>query len=221
MPPSKKPDPAVPPRRPCMRRLTRLVPCVASLLLGGCVGFGPRQVPLPPSTDRTHYPAPIAHFGREDKFPLAVAGFRRGPAIAYAPGMVDYAIAYASTDPAVQSEVTLYFYPRMGDGAAQLRDEVQEVLQSHPGARLVDRRIRSLVREGAPYEAQVVDFQYDAVFHGRLQPVASRLVLVLRAQAAFKARSTAPLAEADAAAAALDRLLANVAWDAPEVFIGH
>jgi hypothetical protein len=188
---------------------------VALAALAGCAG-----PPLGSARPAAAYPQVVADFGRYDRFPATVAGYVRGPALTYAPGMVDYAIGYDRDDAALQSAVTLHFYPRMNDTAAQLRSEVQEVLQMHWAVRVVSSRTIQLVRNGAPYEAHVTSFEYDDRLHGVVQPVASQLLVVFRAQGVFKVRATAPLAQARAAEDALLRLLDGVAWDAPEAFGG-
>ncbi len=193
--------------------------CAAGVALAGCFATGPAR--QGGAHAATTYPEVVADFGRYDRFPPEVAGYVRQQAMAYAPGMVDYSIGYDRNDAVVNSAVTLYFYPRMNDTAAQLRSEEQEVLQRHRATRTVSSKTIQLMRNGAPYEAHVTNFEYDDVFAGRLQPLASQLLVVFRAQGVFKVRSTAPLAQAAVAEDAMLKLLDGVAWDAPEAFIGH
>ena len=118
-------------------------------------------------------------------------------------------------DAELQDAVTLYFYPRMNDAAAQVAQEEAQVLQSHPGARVLDRRDLPLQRNGATYTARLATFEFEEVFAGRLQRVSSQLLVAFRALGTFKARSTAPFAQAVQAQASFLRLLEGVAWDAP------
>ncbi|MGN6528077.1 MAG: hypothetical protein ACTHL8_16945 [Burkholderiaceae bacterium] len=182
--------------------------------LAGCGLLGRRVTPAAPGVPGI-YPAPVADFGRWDRFPAEVAGYRRGAVVRYAPGLVDYSIAYDRMDAQVQDAVTLYFYPRMNDAAAQVAQEEAQVLQSHPGARVLDRRDLPLQRNGATYTARLVTFEFEEVFAGRLQRVSSQLLVAFRALGTFKARSTAPFAQAVQAQASFLRLLDGVAWDAP------
>jgi hypothetical protein len=182
--------------------------------LPGCGFLGRRVTPAGPGVPGV-YPAPVEDFGRWDRFPAEAAGYRRGAVVRYAPGLVDYSIAYDRDDAEVQDAVTLYFYPRMNDAAAQVAREEAQVLQSHPGARVLDRRDVPLQRNGATYTARLVTFEYEQVFAGRLQRVSSQLLVAFRALGTFKARSTAPSAQAAQAQAAFLRLLDEVAWDAP------
>lgn len=193
----------------------------AGLALCGCFGTDPT---LADTTAAMHlagvYPATVADFGRYDKFPAEVAGYRRGPALRYAPGLAHYSISYGRDDATLVDDVSLFFYPRMNDIDAQLRTEEAEVLQTHRAVRLVSRKTIRLERDGAGYEARVTNFEYDDLFHGRVQPLASQLLVVFRAQGVFKLRSTAPLAQATQAEGAMLQLLQGVAWDAPEAFVG-
>ena len=191
--------------------------CAAGAMLAGCLFATDPARPVAAKA----YPEVVDDFGRYDRFPQEVAGYARKQALTYAPGMVTYSIGYERDDPVVQSTVTLYFYPRMNDTAAQLRSEEQEVLQRHRATRVVSSRTIQLIRNGAPFEAHVTNFEYDEVFRGAMQPVASQLLVVFRAQGVFKVRSTAPLAQAAVAEDAMLKLLDGVAWDAPEPFIGH
>ncbi|HEX7688538.1 MAG TPA: hypothetical protein VF453_12570 [Burkholderiaceae bacterium] len=182
--------------------------------LAGCGMLGRRVTPAGPGVPGI-YPAPVEDFGRWDRFPVEVAGYRRGAVVRYAPGLVDYSIAYERMDAELQDAVTLYFYPRMNDAAAQVAQEEAQVLQSHPGARVLDRRDLPLQRNGATYTARLATFEFEEVFAGRLQRVSSQLLVAFRALGTFKARSTAPFAQAVQAQASFLRLLEGVAWDAP------
>ena len=191
----------------------------AVLVLAGCFATDP--APRGDAHTAAAYPEVVEGFGRYDKFPPEVAGYRRGRALTYAPGLVDYSVGYNRRDDVVDSAVTLYFYPRMNDTASQLRGEEQEVLQMHRAVRVVSRKTITLMRNGAPYEAHVTSFEYDENFAGTVQPVASQLLVVFRSLGVFKVRSTAPLAQAAIAEDAMLRLLDGVAWDAPEAFVGQ
>ena len=95
------------------------------------------------------------------------------------------------------------------------------MLQRHHATRVVSHKTITLMRNGAPYEAHVTNFEYDEDLGGRVQPVASQLLVVFRALGVFKVRSTAPLAQATVAEDAMQHLLEGVAWDAPEAFAEH
>jgi hypothetical protein len=194
---------------------------IAGLALAGCSTDPTRAEAAAAAPPAASYPAPVPDFGRDDKFPLEVAGFRRTRVLTYAPGLVDYSIAYERRDATLDDVVTLYFYPRMNDAAAPLRHEEEEILQMHRDARVVSRRTLRLLREGSTYDAHVVNFEYDDLWHGVLRPLSAQLLIVFRAQGVFKARTAAPLAQAAPAEAAMLQLLQGVAWDAPEAFVGR
>ena len=203
------------------RRGLRIVAALAlaCAALAGCFTTDPARTGG--ARPGVSYPVSVDDFGRYDRFPAEVAGYRRVAVLSYAPGLVDYSIGYDRHDAAVDSVVTLYFYPRMNDTVGQLRTEEQQVLQTHRATRLVAHKTMQLTRNGAPFEAHVTTFEYDELFHGAVQPVASELLVVFRAQGVFKVRATAPRAQAAPAEAAMLQLLEGVAWDAPEAFDGR
>jgi hypothetical protein len=207
------PDP-FPPRRPFRRRRFAAPLCLAAACaLGGCGVLAP-AASAPPAPEAA-YPAPVAGFARWDRFPAEVAGYRRGAVLRYAPGMTDYSIAYQRRDPPLDADVTLYFYPRMNDGAAQIAREEAEVQQEHPGARIVERHGLPLSRNGAVYIARLVSFEYEDMFAGRRQRVCMQLLVAFRALGTFKATSVAPWTQAQEAQRGFQQLLDNVAWEAP------
>lgn len=178
---------------------------LASLLLSGCAA----TVSIPSSGS---YPAPVPNFGQYEKFPAALAGYRRGAVTAYAPALADYSIAYDRNDATLQNAVTLYFYPRLQDTAAQLRVEEAEVLKAHPGGRVLSRRTMTLESNGASYEATLVTFEFRGALGGLEQKLTSQMLVAFPARGTFKVRSTEPASQQDVAEHALQQLLMGVAW---------
>jgi hypothetical protein len=158
------------------------------------------------------YPAPVPDFAQWEKFPAECAGYRRGVVTAYAPALTDYSVAYDRYDPTLQNAVTLYFYPRMKDPAAQLRAEEAEVTNAHRNGHVVSRRSLVLEREGASYEATLVTFEYGGLIAGKQQSLNSQLWVVFLSSGTFTVRSTAPIDQAALSEASVQQLLQCVRW---------
>jgi len=183
--------------------------CLLSILV--CVSFA--GDPIAASGQSFHkYPATVPDFAQWDRFPAECASYRRGGVTAYAPALADYSVAYDRYDAALQNAVTLYFYPRMKDPAAQLRAEEAEVTNAHRDGHVVGRRSLVLEREGASYEATLVTFEYGGLFAGKQQPLNSQLWVVFLKSGTFKVRSTAPIDEAALSETSVQQLLQCVKW---------
>jgi hypothetical protein len=148
----------------------------------------------------------------ELRFPAECGSYRRGVVTAYAPALADYSVAYDVYDSALQSAVTLYFYPRMKDPAAQLRAEEAEVSIAHRGAHVVGRRSLVLERDGTSYKTTLVTFEYGGLFAGKQQSLNSQLWVVFLGSGTFKVRSTAPIDQAVLSEASVQKLLQCVRW---------
>lgn len=183
----------------------RLVSIAACLVLAGHFLVATGQ-PLP------RYPAPVPDFAQWERFPAECASYRRGPVTAYAPALANYSVGYDRYDAALQNAVTLYFYPRMKDPAAQLRAEEALVLKAHPDGRVVDRRSFTLEREGTSYDATLVTFEFSDIFAARRQSLSSQLWIMFLNSGTFKVRSTAPLDQAALSEGSVRQLLQCVAW---------
>jgi hypothetical protein len=183
----------------------------AARRLGGAVVLALAALAAAPGAAlAANYPAPVTDFGRFDSFPATVGPYARGEVTAFAPAMADFAIGYNSAGASLDNAVTLYFYPHGHDTAVdQLRDEQQQVLSAHPGARVVGQRQVTL----GGREATLVSFAYDGDFAGRDQPLASQLLLVFRDHAIFMVRSTAPRSQGAHAEEAMLDLVRHLAWD--------
>lgn len=157
------------------------------------------------------YPSPIAGFEQWEKFPADCAGHRRGDVTAFAPGLSDYSVAYNRYDEALQSAVTLYFYPSATDLPRQQQAEQDRIQKAH-GGRVVSRRSLVLERQGKSLNMMLITFQFDGVFAGKQQKLSSQLWLGFQDGSTFKVRSTAPVAQAEASEAAVRELLQCVTW---------
>ena len=188
-----------------MRVSLVLVLAFFSVLLAGCPATNPTR-------PNSNYPSEVTNFAEFERFPAKASGYRRGKVTAYAPALADYSVAYDAFGSVLQNAVTLYFYPRMIDTAAQLSAEKAEVAKAHPGARVISERTLTLQQASRAYEATVVTFAYASNFEGRWQDVSSQLVVVFLPQGTFKVRSTAPIAQGALAENALRQLLAEVSW---------
>jgi hypothetical protein len=155
-------------------------------------------------------PGTIAGFGHYDSFPAVVDDYARAEVHAFAPDMSDFSIGYNSVSLAAANAVTLYFYPRRLDKMAQARDEERQVLQAHPGGRVVDRRSVTLTHGAHSHEATLVTYAFDGDFAGSRQPLVSQQVLVFRDKGIFMVRSTAPKAQGEAAEQAMLALVQHV-----------
>jgi hypothetical protein len=158
------------------------------------------------------YPAPLPEFAQWERFPAECASYRRGVVTAYAPAMADFSVAYDRYDATLQNAVTLFFYPRMKDPAAQLRAEEAEVANAHRDAHVVSRRSLVLEREGTSYDATLVTFEYGGSLAGKQQSLNSQLWVVFLASGTFKVRSTAPIDQAVLSEASVQQLLQCVRW---------
>ncbi len=158
-------------------------------------------------------PNNVPDFGQFDSFPAVVDDYTRVSVHAFAPDMSDFSIGYNARGPALASTVTLYFYPRRLDKTAQARDEERQVLQAHPGGRVVDRRTITLTHGTQSHEATLVTYAFDGDFDRVPQPLASQQLLVFRDKGIFMVRSTAPQAQAAAAERAMLALVRRVDWE--------
>jgi hypothetical protein len=158
------------------------------------------------------YPAPVPDFAQWERFPAECASYRRSAVTAYAPALADYSVAYDRYDATLQNAVTLFFYPRMKDPAAQLRAEEAEVTNAHRDGHVVGRRSLVLERDGTSYEATLVTFEYGGLFAGKQQSLNSQLWVVFLRSGTFKVRSTAPIDQAVLSEASVQQLLQCVAW---------
>ena len=158
-------------------------------------------------------PNNVSDFGHFDSFPAVVDDYARISVHAFAPDMSDFSIGYNSSGAGVISAVTLYFYPRRLDRAAQARDEERQVLQAHPGGRVVGRRSVTLTHGTQAREATLVTYAFDGDFAGIRQSLASQQLLVFRDKGIFMVRSTAPQAQGEAAERAMLALVQRVDWE--------
>ena len=172
-------------------------------LLSGCVATAPVK-------PEGSYPSRIADFGQYERFPAAVAGYRRGVVTAYAPALLDYSVAYDRYDEQLQNAITLYFYPRLPGN--QLEAEQSEVTRVHRGAMVRSNKEVTLQGRGGVYNASLISFEYEDTFAGRQQHVSSQLLLVLLPTRSFKVRSTAPVGQAEVAEGAMLKVVEGVAW---------
>jgi len=151
--------------------------------------------------------------GESSLFPRQAAGYARGKLLMYDPDVVDLSIAYDRHAPELEHAVTLYFYPRRRDGEAEFTSAKGALTRVHAGARLVSERAFELAKNGQPHRGLLATFEFEDDFAGRRQPVSSQLLVVELPRRMFKARTTAPAAQAQAAEAGLLALLEQVAWD--------
>jgi hypothetical protein len=158
------------------------------------------------------YPAPVSDFAQWDRFPAECASYRRGVVTAYAPALSDYSVAYDRYDATLQNAVTLFWYPRMKDSAAQLRAEEAEVSNAHRDGHVVSRRSTVLERGGTSYEGTLITFEFGGLFAGKQQLLNSQLWVVFLRSGTFKVRSTAPSDQAVLSEASVQQLLQCVAW---------
>ena len=158
------------------------------------------------------YPIQIADFAQWEKFPAECAGYRRSTIRSYAPALANYSVTYQSSGSMLVNAVTLYFYPPAKDTSAQLRSEVAQVLNSHEGAFVVDRRVINLDAKGKKYDATLVSFEFPDLMTGSRQPLNSQLWIVFLETGTFKVRSTSPADQRGEAEAAVQGLLQCVAW---------
>ena len=188
------------------------------LVAGGLVTIDARAAAadvVPGAAPATSYPAPVADFGHFDSFPEMVGSYRRMEVTAYAPDMADFSIFYGSRTVGLDSTVTMFFYPH-GHATLeeQLRDEELQVLNAHPGARVLERRRITLTNGQADREATLVTFAFKMARRGEREvPVASQLLLVFRDKGIFMVRSTGPEAQGPAAEAAMLDLVQSVDWE--------
>jgi len=157
-------------------------------------------------------PNNVPDFGHFDSFPAVVDDYARVSVHAFAPDMSDFSIGYNSGGAGLVSAVTLYFYPRRLDKAAQAHDEEHQVLQAHPGGRVVGRRSVTLTHGAQTHEATLLTYAFDGDFAGRHQALASQQLLVFRDKGIFMVRSTAPQAQGEAAERAMLALVQHVDW---------
>lgn len=183
----------------------RFVLSLLAALVAGCPAFLA-------SYTQSSFPAEVRDLPDLDRFPVEVAGYRRGEIIAYAPGLSSFSVAYNRYDDQLQNAVTLYFGPRLKDTAAQLLDEKTAVVNAHLGSRVVSERILTLRKDGRPYEATLFTFEYTDSFAGRLQTVRSFLLVTFTTQRRVKVRSTAPIAQRARAERSLLLFLEGVSW---------
>ncbi len=156
------------------------------------------------------YPVQVRDFAHWDSFPAQCAGYRRGDVVAYAPALADYSIGYNLGSQ--HTAVTLFFYPRHGEIPAQVRDEEAEVLGAHPDSRVVSHRVVALERDGKPFKAAVITFEFNSVPPSSGEPLSSELWLVFLPSKTFKVRSTGPVRRAAQSDAEVRQILECVAW---------
>jgi hypothetical protein len=187
----------------CRRIAKRAMALLA--LLGGLAAGASAQPGIDPND--------VPDFGHYDSFPAVVDDYVRAGVHAYAPDLSDFSIGYDSRTPALTNVVTLYFYPRRLDKTAQARDEERQVLQAHPGGRVVDRRSVTLTHGTQVREASLVTYAFDGDFAGLRQTLASQQLLVFRDKGIFMVRSTAPSVQGEAAERAMLALVQQVDWE--------
>jgi hypothetical protein len=158
------------------------------------------------------YPVETVGMGELDWAPIHVAGYTRGKMIMYDPARIDCSVGYNRFDSELQQAITVYFYPRSGDEAAQFAAEKDRVLEVHRGGKHVSDKRVDLVKDGQTYSALVATFEYEDTLNDARQLVSSQLVLIPLTTRLVKVRSTAPLAQAALAESGMLTLLDGVKW---------
>lgn len=130
----------------------------------------------------------------------------------YRPGLVDISIGYDCNLAGLQNAVTLYFYPHDFAFEQQYAFEKNQILLAHPGAKLIEERRLVLQKNGVSYDAQVASFVFEGLLAGQQQALISELVLMPVRNHYFKVRSSAPLAQADAAEAGMLKVMDAANW---------
>ena len=128
----------------------------------------------------------------------------------YRPGMTDHSVGYNNFGIALQSAVTLYFYPLDLPFEEQYVMEKAGILRAHGGATIDEEQQTSLQTNGIKYNARLATFTYEENFGGTQQKVFSELMLVQLPTRYFKVRSTAPASQAAEAKLRTLALLENV-----------
>jgi len=164
------------------------------------------------SQEVTKYPVNLTEFEQWEKFPAECPGYRRSTVMAYAPALADYSVTYQSYGSALTNAVTLYFYPRLKDSAAQIQAEVSQVLKTHQDAYVMNRRAINLEAKGKTYDATLIAFDFADPIVENKQSVSSQLLIVFLDTGTFKVRSTSPVEQAGEAEAAVRQLLQCVSW---------
>jgi hypothetical protein len=141
-------------------------------------------------------------------FPLAVEGFRRSIVQRYDQEGLDVSAGYDLYDPSHKVAATVYVYPapslvsvgsppevvetahtRLAKNEFEARK--QEILQSHPGSRLIEES-DVLISHGAAKVGKKATFEYNGLFASQHQNLKSHLYMFNFGRWALKYRITYP-----------------------------
>jgi len=166
-----------------------LLLCMAASLLG-CPAR-PRYLPQSEVIEAT---GAYTHADSGMTFPQMVADFRRSRVLRYDTQGLDVSAGYDLYDPPRLVAVTVYVYPapslvsigsppevvalaraRLAKGEFEARK--REVLQAHPGARLVEETEVSLPQGVWTYSGRMATFEYEGVFAFQGQALRSQVYL--------------------------------------------
>jgi len=162
-----------------------------SLLLLGCPSMRPKYLSQPASVDAT---GSYTHAASGMVFPDALGDFRRTSISRYDAEGLDVSAGYDLFAPPRVIAATVYVYPapplvsigsppevvataRANLCQREFESRKQEILQSHPGAKLIEERAVSVVRAGGTHSGRMAAFEYEDIFAHQRQPVAARVYL--------------------------------------------
>lgn len=175
-----------------MRLRTAFAATLVCLSLAGCFSSAP---PRPVVV----YPVVMTDFEHFSEFPATVSTYQRGRVVAYADQLKDFSVAYNRHDALVQAAVTVYLYDCQADVQQQLSLERDQILQAHPGGSVVSSTQERVRVGGVERTAHRIRFEFDEVFAGKRQPLASELLLSNEKGHCVKVRTSAPVAQRVAA----------------------
>ncbi len=160
-------------------------------------------------------PQLITGIGESEKFPLSVAGYRRGQIVSYNPQVDNISVAYNLVSPSLQNAATIYVVARKArhptlNGQFALEKELIE--QYHSDVSLKFEREHTLVKDGVTYPALQAVYVITGQFMNREQRLSSELMLIDGGSHYIKLRSTAPADQASAALRSSAELLSFVDW---------
>ena len=168
-----------------MKLLKSIMAVVMFLMLSGCPKMNPRYLPQPKAVDAAGL---YTHKQSGMVFPKTVDDFRRVSVLNYDTEGLHMSAGYDLFDPPRAIAATVYIYPAprvlsFGSPAkvvasaratlcqSEFEGRKQEILQAHPGAKLIEERDVSLVQSGATYSGKMAAFEYDDVFAHKHQAV--------------------------------------------------
>jgi hypothetical protein len=173
-------------------KLFKFITAIMMLLpILGCPTTSPHYLEQPKVIDTA---GPFIHEKSGMTFPQTVNDFRRSSIRRYDAEGFDMSVGYDLFDSSRAIASTVYIYPapqlvsigspvkvvasaRANLCRGEFEGRKQEIVQAHPGAKLIGEKDVSLVQAGVIYTGKMATFEYEDIFINQRQTIEGRVYL--------------------------------------------